>query len=154
MLKETRKLFHIILIAVVASLALAPAARAAYDYNMKITVDHTRVGGTDATPPAGYGFVKRIAIDNTKVSGTSDLTGFPVLVSIQNDPTLRTTANGGLVTDPEGDDLFVLADTMLAQESCGHRAVLLIDPDLDPVVFYRPSQVPDQVAVMLHLVLE
>ncbi len=109
MMKETRKLFHVILIALVASLTLAPAGQAAYNHNMKITVDHTRVA---VSPPAGYGYVKGITIDNTKVSGTSDLTDFPVLVSIQNDAALKTTANGGRVTDPEGDDLVFFASDL------------------------------------------
>ena len=89
---------------------MAPAGQAAYNYNKTITVDHTRVAGLDVTPPAGYGFVKGITIDNTQVSGTSDLADFPVLVSIQNDATIKTTGNGGRVeTDPEGFDLVFYA---------------------------------------------
>jgi hypothetical protein len=33
-----------------------------------------------------------------------------LLVSIQNDPQLKTTANGGQVTDAEGDDIIFTAD--------------------------------------------
>ena len=109
MIKKPRRLFHIILIALVAALAWTPASQAAYSYNYKIAVDHTRVAGLDGTPPAGFGFLKRITIDNTQVSGTSDLADFPVLVSIQNDATIKTTGNGGRVTDLQGDDLVFYA---------------------------------------------
>jgi Tfp pilus tip-associated adhesin PilY1 len=111
MIKKRRILFQVILITAVAWLALATAGQAAYNYHKTVTVDHTRVG-LGVLPPAGYGFVKRITVDNTKVSGTSNLVDFPVLVSIQNDATLKTTLNGGRVTDPEGDDIVFYASDL------------------------------------------
>ncbi|MDJ0816853.1 MAG: PilC/PilY family type IV pilus protein [Desulfobacterales bacterium] len=45
----------------------------------------------------------------TDAVGT-DFTDFPVLVSIQNDPQLKTTANGGLVTDANGFDIIFSSD--------------------------------------------
>lgn len=109
MLKSTHKLFHLVLIALAALLILAPAAQAAYNYKMTVTVDGSRVALSAVSPPAGFGFMKCITIDNAKVSGTSNLTDFPVLVSIQNDAALKTTANGGQVTDDQGDDLVFYA---------------------------------------------
>ena len=138
-MKQSCRLFHGILIALVAMLIWAPASQAGYSYNYKIAVDHTRVAGLDGTPPNGFGFlksitidhtqvagstvtpptnfgyVKKITIDNTKVSGTSDLTDFPVLVSISNDAVLKTTANGGRVTDLQGDDIVFYAADLTTQ---------------------------------------
>ncbi len=59
---------------------------------------------------AGYSFRKKITIDNSLVSGTSSLTDFPVLFSV-TDTDLRTTGNGGNVTDTDGFDIvFAGAD--------------------------------------------
>lgn len=58
----------------------------------------------------GYGFKKKITIDNTKVSGTADHTDFPIQVS-HTDADLKTTGNGGDVTDANGYDIvFTAAD--------------------------------------------
>ena len=107
MIDKRRSLFQVILITVVAWLALASAGQAAYNYHKTVTVDHTRVGFglAGVSPPAGFDYIKSIVVHNAQVSGTSDLADFPVLVSIQNDPTLKTTLNGGRVTDSEGDDI-------------------------------------------------
>ncbi len=59
---------------------------------------------------AGYSFRKKITINNSLVSGTGDLTDFPLLFSI-TDTDLRTTGNGGDVTDANGYDIvFASAD--------------------------------------------
>ncbi len=50
---------------------------------------------------------KKITIDNTKVSGSSNYSNFPVLVSLTEDY-LKTTGNGGSVTDAEGDDIVFI----------------------------------------------
>ncbi|KPJ58250.1 MAG: hypothetical protein AMJ46_14485, partial [Latescibacteria bacterium DG_63] len=50
---------------------------------------------------------KQITIDHTKVA--CDLTDFPMLVSIQNDPDLKTTANGGKVANTNGYDIIFKA---------------------------------------------
>ncbi|MFB0515915.1 MAG: DUF2341 domain-containing protein, partial [Candidatus Neomarinimicrobiota bacterium] len=54
---------------------------------------------------------KQITIDHTKVgsSCSSDLTDFPMLVSIQNDPDLKSTANGGRVENTNGYDIIFRA---------------------------------------------
>ena len=44
------------------------------------------------------------------IQDSGPLVDFPVLVSIQNDAQLKTTANGGQVTDAEGDDIIFTAD--------------------------------------------
>ncbi|HSW96878.1 MAG TPA: DUF2341 domain-containing protein [Candidatus Saccharimonadales bacterium] len=48
---------------------------------------------------------KTITIDHTKVVGGSDLSNFPVLISI-TDPNLRTVANGGFVQNTSGYDIL------------------------------------------------
>ena len=57
-----------------------------------------------------FGFRKSITIDRTKIPGTCGATvsNFPVLFSV-TDANLATTANGGNVTDPEGDDIVFRA---------------------------------------------
>ncbi len=47
---------------------------------------------------SGYGFKKKITIESDSVSGSSDLTNFPILISV-TDADLKTTGNGGDVTD-------------------------------------------------------
>ncbi len=87
--------------------------------NPTITVHgHSEGGGSIGWYDAGYGYRKKLTIDHTLVSGSSDLTNFPVLVSL-TDTVLRTTANGGNVTNASGYDIiFVNAadDTQLAHE--------------------------------------
>lgn len=65
---------------------------------------------TNVTIPLGlyvnYNYRKSITIDSTKVSGTQ--TNFPVLVSF-TDPDLRTTANGGKVENASGYDIIFRA---------------------------------------------
>jgi len=56
-----------------------------------------------------------ITVDNTMVSGAADLLNFPLLVKIENDNDLRTTANGGHVTDAEGDDIIFIDSTKSTQ---------------------------------------
>ncbi|KPJ58222.1 MAG: hypothetical protein AMJ46_14505, partial [Latescibacteria bacterium DG_63] len=58
-----------------------------------------------------YSYRKQITIDHTKVgaSCSSDLTDFPVLVSIQDDADLLTTANGGKVENQNGYDIVFMA---------------------------------------------
>lgn len=61
-------------------------------------------GGTN-----GFTTVKIIDIDPTKVAGGSDLTDFPLLYS-RTDTDVKTVANGGVVTDAEGDDIVYTSD--------------------------------------------
>ncbi|CAB1058361.1 hypothetical protein D1BOALGB6SA_3117, partial [Olavius sp. associated proteobacterium Delta 1] len=134
-MKKTRKILQIALISAIALLSLGPAAQAQYNFNKKVTVDHTRVfgipsgydymkkitidaarvGGTNTAPPAGFSAVKKITVNNAKVSGSSDLTDFPVLVSIPADAGLKTTAQGGQVTDSQGDDILFYDQTLSSQ---------------------------------------
>ncbi|CAB1056318.1 hypothetical protein D1BOALGB6SA_1054, partial [Olavius sp. associated proteobacterium Delta 1] len=133
-MKKIHKILQIVLISAIALLTIGSAAHAQYNFNKKITVDHTRVfgipygydymkkitidaarvGGTDA-PPAGFSAVKKITVNNANVSGSTDLTDFPVLVSISGDAGLRTTAQGGEVTDSQGDDIIFYDQTLSSQ---------------------------------------
>jgi len=61
----------------------------------------------------GYCYRRSITIDNTQVSGTSDLTNFPVLISISNND-LRSIANDGNVEDANGYDIRVTDNTHTA----------------------------------------
>ncbi|KPJ58221.1 MAG: hypothetical protein AMJ46_14500, partial [Latescibacteria bacterium DG_63] len=58
-----------------------------------------------------FSYRKQITIDHTKVGSSCsyDLTDFPMLVSIQNDPDLKTTANGGKVENSNGYDIIFTA---------------------------------------------
>ncbi|MGD9089996.1 MAG: PilC/PilY family type IV pilus protein, partial [Desulfobacterales bacterium] len=63
------------------------------------------VGWTSAAD-ASYTYRKRITIDHNKVGGSaSHHYDFPVLIKIQNDANLKTTANGGHVTSSSGHDI-------------------------------------------------
>ncbi len=66
---------------------------------------------------AGYSEVEEIYVNHDKVSGTSNLTDFPLLISVTED-FLRTTGNGGDVTDANGYDIAFSIDgtTQLAHE--------------------------------------
>ncbi|MCH8902877.1 MAG: DUF2341 domain-containing protein, partial [Bacteroidetes bacterium] len=58
----------------------------------------------------GYSYRKKITIDNTKVSGAANLTNFPVLIN-RTDVDLKTTGNGGNVTNANGYDIrFTTSD--------------------------------------------
>lgn len=56
----------------------------------------------------GYKYWRAIVIDHTKVSGT-DQTNFPLLFNT-TDPLFATTANGGHVTNANGDDIIFSTD--------------------------------------------
>lgn len=57
-----------------------------------------------------FGYRKALTIDAAQVSGTTDLTNFPVLVSV-TDASLATVANGGRVENASGFDIkFTAAD--------------------------------------------
>src|SRR3990167_4614157 len=63
----------------------------------------------------GYTFRSILTVDNTKVAGTANLTSFPMLFTgtfdgTGGEPDLRTTGNGGDVTDAEGDDIIFTSD--------------------------------------------
>src|SRR3989344_5710035 len=63
----------------------------------------------------GYTFRSTLTVDNTKVAGTANLTSFPMLFTgtfdgTGGEPDLRTTANGGNVTDAQGDDIIFTSD--------------------------------------------
>lgn len=53
---------------------------------------------------AGFEYRKKFTIDNTLVSGSTDLTNFPVLISL-TDADLATVANSGYVTNGNGYDI-------------------------------------------------
>ncbi len=57
----------------------------------------------------GYGFRKKFQTNAAQVSGTTDLTDFPVLISL-TDTDLRTTANGGDVENSNGFDIVFTSD--------------------------------------------
>lgn len=56
----------------------------------------------------GYSYLRSIVINHTKVPD-SDQVNFPLLVSI-TDPTLKSTSNGGHVTNSAGDDIIFTSD--------------------------------------------
>lgn len=57
----------------------------------------------------GYSYRRSITINESQVAGTSDHTNFPVLMSF-TEAELRTTGNGGNVTDAQGDDIIFTSD--------------------------------------------
>ncbi len=58
---------------------------------------------------SGYQYRKKFSVDNTKVSGASNLTNFPVLISL-TDADMATVANGGKVTSAQGYDIAFTSD--------------------------------------------
>ena len=67
---------------------------------------YTEYGEVKLAADLMFGFRKSITIDRSKIPGTCGPTvsNFPVLYKV-TDPSLATTANGGDVIDPEGDDI-------------------------------------------------
>lgn len=63
-----------------------------------------------AQSASGFSYYKTITIDHTKVSGSSNLTDFPVLISV-TDNALRTTANGGRLQNANGWDILFTNST-------------------------------------------
>lgn len=66
----------------------------------------------DTTPWYNIAWTRRksFSVDHTKVSGASNLTNFPLLVSV-TDPSFKTVPNGGGMGKADGTDiLFTLAD--------------------------------------------
>ncbi|UBM59498.1 DUF2341 domain-containing protein [Marinilongibacter aquaticus] len=66
--------------------------------------------------PFGYNYGKEIVIQSSQVSGSTDLTDFPVLVSL-TDSDLRSTTNGGHVENTAGFDIiFTTSDCSVPLE--------------------------------------
>ncbi|TLY39614.1 MAG: DUF2341 domain-containing protein, partial [Nitrospirae bacterium] len=62
-----------------------------------------------ATPPLPFTYRKQITIDHQKVgTGATTLTDYPFLFNV-TDTNLKTVANGGHVTDAQGDDIIFRA---------------------------------------------
>ena len=57
-----------------------------------------------------YTHRKKITIDNAMVSGGADLSNFPVLISFNNDLSLKGTAFGGKVASGSGEFVFTSSD--------------------------------------------
>ncbi len=71
---------------------------------------------------AGYTYEQEITIDHHQVSGTSDLTNFPLLLTVSKDY-LRSTGNGGDVTSTSGYDIaFSDGTTQLDHEITAYNA--------------------------------
>jgi biopolymer transport protein ExbB len=62
--------------------------------------------------PFGYNYAKQITIQSSQVSGSADHADFPVLISV-TDNDLRTTANGGRVTNASGYDIVFTSSDCL-----------------------------------------
>lgn len=67
-----------------------------------------------AEAQSSYAYMRTVSIDHTKVPNT-DQASFPVLFNTA-DPLLKTVANGGHVTDPNGYDIIFTADAAGAEE--------------------------------------
>ncbi len=63
----------------------------------------------DAAYANGYSYRRTITINESQVTGSGDLTSFPVMMNFATS-TLRTTGNGGNVTDAQGDDIIFTSD--------------------------------------------
>jgi hypothetical protein len=72
------------------------------------------LSGTSGFYNRNWGYRKQIIIDHTKVS--ADLTDFPVLISITN-ASLKSTSNGGHVSQDDGDDILFIASDNLTKLS-------------------------------------
>jgi hypothetical protein len=64
--------------------------------------------------PFGYSYAKQITIQSSQVSGTANHSNFPVLISV-TDANLRTTANGGHVTNNNGYDIIFTSSDCMTQ---------------------------------------
>jgi hypothetical protein len=70
--------------------------------------------GTTAWYSAGWNYRKAVTINQGRVVGGTNLTNFPVLVSV-TDPSLATTANGGGVGNANGSDILFTASDGLTK---------------------------------------
>ncbi|MDA2912045.1 hypothetical protein MYX04_14090, partial [Nitrospiraceae bacterium AH_259_D15_M11_P09] len=81
---------------------------------------------------AKFGYRKSLTIDRTKVacaaSPPTTLSNFPVLINITGDLDLRTTTDGGDVTDAQGDDIIFRA---LNPTTCGGPSVCTLDHEIE-----------------------
>ena len=82
-----------------------------YCFRLYDTTGGAPLGGYTSYAEAGlacmYGYNKQLTVDASRVGGSSgSLTNYPVLVSIQNDGDLKTTANGGHVQHSSGYDII------------------------------------------------
>lgn len=64
--------------------------------------------------PLGYSYARQITIQSSQISGTANHSNFPVLISI-TDTNLRTTANGGHVTNSNGYDIIFTSSDCMTQ---------------------------------------
>lgn len=65
--------------------------------------------------PVGYTYGKTITIQDSQVPGTTNLTDFPVLISITTDANLETVANGGHVESAAGNDIVFYTEDCLTK---------------------------------------
>jgi hypothetical protein len=96
-------------VAVSSSLTLKAIAYEAGMTDSLVTSAAYTIGG--GGPPwynSSWTSRKAITIDHTKVSGSSNLTNFPVLISV-TDANLKTVANGGSVGKADGTDILFTA---------------------------------------------
>ncbi len=92
---------------------------ASFGGQQKRTSSTTKIGSTttsrDTTPGwysasgNNWGYRRKITIDKKKVSGTSNLSNFPVLVSVTY-PDLRTTGFSGKAASGSGEFIFTSSD--------------------------------------------
>jgi hypothetical protein len=67
---------------------------------------------------------KKITIASAQVSGPSNLSNFPAVINLTEDY-LKTTGNGGIVTDDEGDDIIFFASDQSTQ--LDHEVEVYVD---------------------------
>lgn len=66
--------------------------------------------GLGYAQPYGYTYMKSVTISSAVVSGTTNLNNYPLLISI-TDASLRSTVNGGYVTNSNGYDIVFTSGT-------------------------------------------
>jgi len=67
-------------------------------------------GGWKALGGNGYNYCRKITIDHNKVMDASDLSNFPFLFKELDQTYLKTTGNGGKITDSNGYDIIFTSD--------------------------------------------
>lgn len=76
--------------------------------------------GRDAWFSNDYRYRKKLTLDSTLVAGASDLTNFPILISL-TDSDLRTSANSGQLLNANGYDLIFTTSDSTAPVQLDHE---------------------------------
>jgi hypothetical protein len=99
--------------------------------------------------PVGYSYGRTITIQDSQVPGTTNLTDFPVLISITADANLESVANGGHVESGAGNDIVFYTEDCLTK--LDHQLELYAANTGRLVVWVRVPTLNAQANTVIHM---